>query len=293
MLPGRSPPPRNPPLRIALAQIDCDPADPAANRAALHRWAGEAEAAGCAAVFFPELSDTGYHMPAVARSAGAWPGPGYDAARGAAREHGIAVTCGLAERVGGTLYNSLAAFDAAGEPVGTYRKAHLFNGAADGEPATFAPGDEPVVVELAGERWGLSVCYDLRFPEWYSRLTARGARALVNCSAWPVRRREHWDLLTRARAVENQAFFVGVNRCGTDAGLPLAGCSRVVSPMGEVVAEAGPDEEALIVADLDFAAVDAFRTALPALAARRPDLYRADLHGPGLDRGNADAAAGS
>ena len=267
------PPLRPRPVRVALAQMDCVVGDVPANAAKIARFAAEARAEGCDVLFLPELADTGYVMDAVREHAGAWPGPAFEAVRAAAGEHGIAIVCGLAERVGPTLHNSLAAFDAGGTLVAKYRKTHLFNGAADGEPATFAAGDELVTADLAGRRWGLSICYDLRFPEVYSGLTHRGATALVNCSAWPDRRGEHWELLARARAVENQAFFVGCNRVGTDAGLTFAGRSRVVAPTGELLAEAPPDREELLIAELDFAAVGAFRDLLPALAARRPDRY--------------------
>ncbi|MFH5804069.1 carbon-nitrogen hydrolase family protein [Alienimonas sp. DA493] len=253
-------------MKIALAQMDCV-GDAAANAAKIAGFAAEAQAAGCEVLFLPELATTGYTAEAARAGVGA------ETVRAAAAEHGIAVVCGWAERAGETLHNSLAFLDAAGEPVAGYRKLFLFDGAGAWEPSTFTPGTEHVVAEFAGRRWGLSICYDLRFPELYRVLTDRGATVLVNCSAWPNVRWRHWDLLTRARAVENQAFFVGVNRCGTDGPLTMAGRSRVVAPTGELLVETGPDEEALLIADLDFAAVDAFRETLPALPARRPELY--------------------
>ncbi|QDT17943.1 nitrilase-related carbon-nitrogen hydrolase [Alienimonas californiensis] len=261
-------------MRIALAQMDCVVGDAAANAAKIAQFAAEAQAARCEVLFLPELATTGYAADAATAGAGAEA----EAVRNAAGEHGIAVVCGWAEQAGETLHNSLTVVDAAGEPVAGYRKLFLFDGAGAWEPGTFKPGTEHVVAEFAGRRWGLSICYDLRFPELYRVLADRGATALVNCSAWPNVRWQHWDLLTRARAVENQAFFIGVNRCGTDpqnSGGPLtmAGRSRVVAPTGELLVEAGPDEEELLIADLDFAAVDAFRQLLPALPARRPELY--------------------
>ncbi|NNJ25941.1 Omega-amidase YafV [Planctomycetes bacterium LzC2] len=258
--------------------MDCVVGNVAANAARIDRFAREAAAEGCEALFLPELSDTGYDGDAAREHADEWPGTGYDAVRNAATTHGLAVICGVAEHVGGTLHNGLAAIDSSGERIAKYRKLFLFDGAGAWEPETFTPGEEAVVCDLAGQRWGLSICYDLRFPEQYRALTALGATALVNCSAWPNVRWEHWDLLTRARAVENQAFFIGVNRCGTDIptngdGLTFAGRSRVVAPTGELLAEAGPTGEALVVADLDFNTVASFRTLLPALAARRPTLF--------------------
>ena len=137
-----------------------------------------------------------------------------------------------------------------------------------------------VTAELGGATWGLSICYDLRFPELYRTLAVRGATVLANCTAWPAARADHWDHLTRARAIENQAFFVGVNRVGTDDGLTFAGRSRVVAPTGELLAEASADREELLVAELDPGLVGRFRTAIPALAGRRPELY-GDLTGTG------------
>ena len=266
-------------MRIALAQMDCVPGDVGANVAKIDRFAAEAQAAGCEALFVPELADTGYAADAVRECGGPWPGAiGYDAVRASAEEHGIAIFCGMPERADEAWHNGLAVFDAAGTAVAGYRKLFLFDGAGAWEPGTFTPGTEPAVCDFASRRWGLSVCYDLRFPELYRTLTDRGADVLVNCSAWPIVRWEHWDLLTRARAVENQAFFVACNRCGTDAqetggALTFAGRSRVVAPTGELLAEAGPEGEELLIADLDFAAMDAFRKTLPALGARRPTLF--------------------
>ena len=260
-------------MRIALAQLDRTPGDVPANRAAFDRSASAARAAGCGVVLFPELADTGYVMAAVREHAGTWPGPAFDAAAAAAREHGIAVVCGLSERTADALHNSVAVFGPDGTPRAKYRKAHLFSAEPVREQDTFTPGDAAVVTELAGETWGLSVCYDLRFPELYRTLAGRGATVLANCTAWPAARAEHWDVLTRARAIENQAFFVGVNRVGTDEGLTFAGRSRVVAPTGELLAEASADREELLVADLGPARVAAFRTAIPAFADRRPELY--------------------
>jgi predicted amidohydrolase len=204
------------------------------------------------------------------------------------------VGCGLSERVTDeaddhghdAIYNSVAVFGAEGELPAWYRKLHLFRmgrsveGAVGGpdEAAVFSAGTAVVGVEIGGMRHGLSVCYDLRFAELYRRLRAEadaggcGAEVLVNVTAWPAVRAGHWDVLTRARAVENQAWFVGVGRVGQDAGIAMAGRSRVVSPMGEVVAEGSADRAELIVAEIDAAAVSAFRALLPTESHRRRDV---------------------
>lgn len=270
-------------MRIALGQIDCVMGDVAANVATVVDGIAEAAGRGCVAVWFPELADTGYALRRMDEVAGEWPGFAYDALAVAAKRHRIRVGAGLSERVGEVLYNSLVVFDAGGRRVGHYRKAHLFAAGEVNEAACFAAGPaggdgadtaETVdTVELGGLRYGLSVCYDLRFPELYRQRADAGAAVLVNATAWPAVRAAHWDVLTRARAVENQAYFLGVGRVGEDAGIRFAGRSRVVAPTGEVIAEAGASGPELLVADLDPAEVAAFRSAVPALAARRRDLF--------------------
>lgn len=157
-------------MRIALAQMDCVVGDVGANLTKIGRFAGEAKAAGCGVMFLPELATTGYDAAAVGGSGG----DDAAAVRAAAAEHGIAIVCGVTERVGEVWFNSLAAVDADGGAVAGYRKMHLFDGTGAWEPEAFTPGDEPVVAGLLGERWGLSICYDLRFPELYRALIDRG-----------------------------------------------------------------------------------------------------------------------
>ncbi len=257
--------------------MDCAVGDVAANVATMVDRAADAAGRGCAAVWFPELADTGYALREMPRVAGTWPGPAHDALAAAARRHRIAIGAGLSERVGSTLYNSLAVFDAGGQRIGHYRKAHLFAAGSVNEATCFQPRPPadpgPDHLELAGLRHGLSICYDLRFPELYRQRTDDGAVVLVNATAWPDARSSHWDLLTRARALENQAYILGVARIGTDEGITFAGRSCIISPTGEVLAQASPTDPALLVADLDPAAITTFRQAVPALAARRRDLF--------------------
>ena len=160
----------------------------------------------------------------------------------------------------------------AGEIAATYRKIHRF-GFAGGEPATIEPGEDVVTVQVpvaGGEpvTVGLATCYDLRFPEQFRLLTDAGASVFVVPAAWPARRVGHWTLLGRARAVENQAAVVQCNTAGTHARVPMGGRSQVVDALGDVVAEAGEAEEVL-VADVDVAAVAAWRSEFPVLADRR------------------------
>mgnify|MGYP003847780571 CR=1 FL=1 len=129
-------------------------------------------------------------------------------------------------------------------------------------------GDELFVVETPLGATGLATCYDLRFPELFRALTDGGASAFLLTSGWPTPRIEHWDILTRARAIENQAYVLACNESGTHGGVPIAGGSMVIDPQGEVLAEAGPGEEILSVG-IDPARVAAWRGAFPALEDRR------------------------
>lgn len=280
-------------MRVALAQIDCTPGDVAANVRTMLECIRDAAGQRCDAVWFPELSDTGYVLSQIPEIACAWPGHAHDALAAAAKRCQIVVGAGLSERVGDRIFNSLAVFNPAGQRIGHYRKAHLFAAGEVNEAACFTPAPAPAPgsnsgsdtgrrsglrpdadhFPLADFHVGLSICYDLRFPELYRQRTADGATALINATAWPAARSSHWDILTRARAIENQCYFLGVGRVGEDEGLRFAGRSRVVTPTGDLLAEASATEPELLIADLDPKAVTNFRDAVPALGARRRDLF--------------------
>ncbi|MFE9888777.1 carbon-nitrogen family hydrolase [Streptomyces scopuliridis] len=167
----------------------------------------------------------------------------------------------------GTLYNTSLVLSPAGELVRTYRKIHRF-GFDKGEATLMGAGAELVTVRLPETTLGLATCYDLRFPELFRGLVDAGAETLVVPAGWPARRRAHWTLLARARAVENQAYVLACATAGTHAGVGQSGHSIVVAPWGEVLAEAGTDEEVLTV-DLDPGTVATTRERFPALKDRR------------------------
>jgi predicted amidohydrolase len=192
-------------------------------------------------------------------------GPVVEAMRDAARELGATLHMGsLVERdEAGRLFNTSVLLGADGDLLTTYRKVHLF-GFGEGEPKLMTPGDGPVVLDTLG----LATCYDLRFPEMFRALLDRGAEVVLMPAAWPAQRVQHWRLLARARAVENQSYVVACNTAGTHAGVPMGGHSMVVDPWGERVAEAGEAEEVLVV-DLDPTLVRRTRESFPVLADRR------------------------
>jgi predicted amidohydrolase len=208
-------------------------------------------------------------------------GPSVQAARGWARELGIAILAGsIVERVDGEVrsHNTSVLIRADGSVAATYRKLHLFDVEVGGvtyrESAGAIPGEDIVVGEALGRRIGMSVCYDLRFPELYRQLTLQGAEILTVPAAFTAATgKDHWEPLLRARAIENQAFVVAPDQIGMHAnGTVSHGRSMIVDPWGVVLAQAA-DEETVIVADLDFALLARVRSRLPALEHRRPDVY--------------------
>jgi deaminated glutathione amidase len=196
----------------------------------------------------------------------------------AARDLGLWVHAGSFHEVGpdeGRTYNTSLVFDPAGELAATYRKIHLYDAEIPGrvsyrESRTVAPGDQTVVADVAGVRTGLSICYDLRFPELYRRLAIDGAKLLVVPAAFMLHTgRDHWEVLLRARAIENQCYVLAAAQIGDhEPGRTCFGRSMVIDPWGTVLAQA-PDTVGIVTADIDLARVDRIRTDLPSLANRR------------------------
>ena len=210
-------------------------------------------------------------------------GPVAQWAQGIARELGIDLVAGsVAERVEGAARgaNTSVHVGPDGEDRATYRKIHMFDVEVGGreyrESEHETPGDEPVTSELAnGEGLGLTICYDLRFPELFRILAVRGATVITVPAAFTeTTTRDHWEVLLRARAIEDQCFVVAANQVGEPApGLRTGGRSMIVNPWGIVLSQA-PDFETFILADLDFDRLRGIRAKLPSLANRQPDAYR-------------------
>lgn len=221
-------------------------------------------------VVLPELWPVGaFAYTAFADEAEPFEGATHQLMAKAAAETGVWLHAGsFVERASdGTLYNTSLVFSPEGERVASYRKIHLF-GFDQGEAVMMGAGEELVTAALPQTVLGLATCYDLRFPELFRGLVDAGAETLVVAAGWPERRRAHWTLLAQARAVENQAYVLAVGTAGTHAGVPQAGHSIVVDPWGEVLAEAGSDEEILTV-EFDPARTATTREQFPALKDRR------------------------
>jgi predicted amidohydrolase len=269
-------------LRIACVQL-ASGTDKAANLETTERLVAEAAATGADLVALPEkwnaIGDPGV-LHAAAESLDE--GESVEAMRAWAKSHGVTLVGGsITERREGRekLSNTCCVFDPDGALAAVYRKIHLFDVEVGGhvyrESEAEEPGEEPVVAELDDWPVGLSVCYDLRFPELYRILALEGAHAVTVPAHFTLYTgKDHWELLLRARAVENQLYVVAAAQIGeTLPGRSSYGRSLIADPWGIVLA-AAPDEETVIAAELDRARLEDVRAKLPSLANRQPDAYR-------------------
>jgi predicted amidohydrolase len=267
-------------MRVAAVQLNSN-ADKARNLAAAEALVRAAAAAGAEFVALPEKWNL--LAPGEELVAGAEPldGPSLTAARGWARTLGIHLLAGsISERAGEgeKPFNASVLIGPDGEDLAIYRKIHMFDVDAGGvsyrESAHEQPGGEIVTAPVGELIAGLTVCYDLRFPELHRILAVRGARLITVPAAFTTATgRDHWEVLLRARAIENAVFVLAPGQIGkAPPHFDSFGRSAIVDPWGVVLATA-PDEECFITADLDLAAQDRVRESLPALANRRPEAY--------------------
>ena len=266
-------------MRAAAVQLNSTN-DKARNLATAERLVRAAAADGAELIALPEK----WNLLAGGEDllAGAEPldGPSLSAARGWARELGVHLLAGsVAERgEGEKAFNTSVLIGPDGEDLAVYRKIHMFDVDAGGvsyrESAYEQPGSDLVTAPLGELIAGMTVCYDLRFPELFRILALRRARVFTVPSAFTLATgRDHWEVLLRARAIENQAFVVAPNQVGAAAPhFDSYGRSAIVDPWGTILATA-PDEECFVATDLDLAAQERVRESLPSLANRRPQTY--------------------
>jgi len=211
------------------------------------------------------------------------PGPTTKRFGALAKEHGVTVQLGSVLEISSTpgkFFNTSVILGHSGHVTATYRKAHLFDIDVPGEVAfkestAITAGDELVVAACPGFDLGVSVCFDLRFPEMYRALCMKGATILAIPAAFNANTgRAHWEVLVRARAIENHVFVVAAAQVGTTVeGIATFGHSMIVGPWGDVLAESASDGEDVLVATLDLDEVDRRRSQIDVVHLRRPDLY--------------------
>jgi omega-amidase len=261
-------------MKIAAAQISCVVGDLEANIRKIRDFSARAKKDGSDLVVFPEVADTGYSMPAIQAHATPWTEGAVPELQKIAQSLSIAIISGVSEREGSSIYNSQVFIDANGKVVGSYRKTHLFTAGLIGEDKCFSPGNELRSFPFGGLRIGLSICYDLRFPEIYRTLAfEKKANVFIHSSAWPFPRVEHFRILVAARAIENQSYVVASNRVGTDDGVTCCGSSAIIDPYGVILASASADREELVQAEVSEEAIRSVRSKMAVFAECRPELY--------------------
>lgn len=255
-------------MRIALLQLDLAWEDVAENLRRAGRRLEEAAAGGARLAILPEMFSTGFSM-APERVAEEPGGPSERFLVSQSRSLGLSILASVPQ-TGEPLPRNVALLASPDGSVVRYAKIHPFT--FGGEDRHYAGGDRVVTADVEGVRVTPFVCYDLRFPEPF-RLAARDTDLFAVVANWPESRREHWRLLLRARAIENQAYVAGVNRAGEGGGLRYAGDSAAVGPLGETLVEAGEGEQ-ILYADVDPSEIARARAKFPVLDDIRPEAYK-------------------
>lgn len=256
-------------IGTAIIQFDIRPGDVDRNvRIAKQRIASLAKER-VRLVVLPEMWSTGFANERLKELSETTPWVLADLSQ-VARKQRLTIIGSLPEKRGGNVYNTAYVVDRDGSIAGTYRKVHLFS--LTRENRYFEPGREAVVARTSLGPIGLMICYDLRFPELCRSLAINGATMVAVMAQWPAERIAHWKVLLRARAVENQLFVLGANRCGKDGDLVYGGHSRIISPDGEIMARA-EKRGATRSATIDLRQVERTRKHIPCLKERMPEAY--------------------
>lgn len=252
-------------MKIAGVQLDIAWEDKQANFERLGPWVDTAVAGGARLVVLPEMYSCGFSMN-TATIEEPEDGPSTEFLRSTARRHGIWICGSVPERPNGSdrPYNTFILCAPDGN-LHRYRKIHPFTYAREHEH--YAPGSAFCTVEVEGLRCTLFVCYDLRFADEFWA-TANDTDAYLVIANWPQKRRQHWTTLLRARAIENQAYVVGINRVGSGGKLEYSGDSRIFDPWGEMLVGAA-STQTLLMADLSPQVVAEARKIFPVLPDRR------------------------
>ncbi|MCB0685163.1 MAG: carbon-nitrogen family hydrolase [Saprospiraceae bacterium] len=256
-------------MKIAIVQMQCIPGDISGNIEKMCRWIERCEPVDM--IVFPELADTGYimdQMEEYIKHSGF--GDRLTLLSEAAKKKNVHVVAGLVETKDNAIYNTAIVLDTHGEIKACYQKIHLYTPSGEG---VFTPGRDLTTFEINGFKAGLMICYDTRFPEMARSLALSGCDLIIVPTAWPFPRVEHWQLLTQARAIENQCYVLAANRVGKDGVATFCGNSRIIDPHGVIVSSASEDQEEIIYGVISSEKLKFIRTRMPVFEHRRPDSY--------------------
>ncbi|MBO8162135.1 MAG: carbon-nitrogen family hydrolase [Brevibacillus sp.] len=260
-------------MKIALIQMDVKIGEPEVNFAHAQRLVEQAAAGKPDLIVLPEMWNTGYALEQAKELADV------DGRRTRELFSRLARDCQSTIVAGSVLYrdsqadeitNTMLVFNRQGQEVVQYNKLHLFR--LMDEHLYLTAGNSVQGFELDGVRFGVMICYDLRFPQLSRKLVQQGAKVLINVAQWPTARVDHWQTLLQARAIENQSYMIAVNRCGESRGTAFPGSSMVIDPWGEVLL-VGESAEKIYHLDIDLDRVDEIRKRIPVFDDQRFDIY--------------------
>ena len=258
-------------MKIALLQMAIQEGRPELNRQNVLKWLDKADLREVDVLVLPELWDTGYALSDLADCADKEGETAQAFLSHLAKKYEVAVIGGsIARESQGTFFNTSYSFDQNGHLVNQYDKVHLFG--LMGEDKHLAAGNLGSHFTLGGIEMSQVICYDIRFPEWLRKQMAKGSQLLVVPAQWPSSRIMQWKILLQARAIENQAYVVAVNRVGDNPDNKFNGHSLIINPLGEVLSDSG-DQETLTVYDLDTSEMEKFTQQIHVFEDRRPELY--------------------
>jgi predicted amidohydrolase len=257
-------------FKVAAIQFDVHRGDLKWNLSAVKRRILPLAQKGVKLVVLPEMWSIGFANKRLQALSATTPGVLDDLCELAGKLK-VVIVGSLPERKGTRIYNTAYAIDVDGSISGTYRKVHLFS--PTGEDKYFEGGRKAVIAPTSLGPMGLMICYDLRFPELSRCLVLGGASMVAVMAQWPAERVGVWKALLKARAMENQLFVIGANRCGADGAMGFGGHSQILSPDGEILARAGKRPNSL-TATIDLRAIERVRKRIPCLKERVPEAYR-------------------
>jgi predicted amidohydrolase len=263
-------------VKLALAQISTKRESKSENLLKIEKLTLKAKQQGADLIIFPEMSLTGYVLlDQVYELAETIPGSSTQKIETLAKKTGMHIIFGmpeLSEKTQATVFNTAVCVGPQGL-IGKYRKMYLPTHSIFEEKRYFRPGYEAAAFQTEVGNIGLTICYDIFFPEVYRLIRLKGAQLIICISASPAVRRSYFEILTSARALENTAFLAYVNLAGVEDGLQFWGGSRLVGPTGEVLAKAKYDEEDFVICEVDFSDLKAAETFIPTLRDLRPELF--------------------
>lgn len=247
-------------LKVAVIQMDCCCGNVRLNLEKAGALLKEAKAEGAELAVLPELFNVGYELE-VLKGLEYNYAETLDIISRLSKELNMYIVAGVLEKLNHKYYNSALVFDNQGNMVDSYRKINLFP--LGSEKEIFEPGVKPVTFNLGHIKFGVMICYDIRFPELGRRYFQEGCDALLVVSAFPLARKEHWNTLIRARAIENQSYVLAANRCGMDGKTSFAGNSCMVDPWGNVTGALDSLQEAAVVQTMDLKECSSVRALFP------------------------------